>query len=60
MRFYYSFYENINTVKFVNILKNEFNINVLDTPMVGVNTFLFITDCGTMTQIEEAKAKARF
>lgn len=60
MRFYYSYCENIDTVKFVDILKNEFNINILNTPMINPVTFLFITDGGTMAQIEEAKAKAKW
>lgn len=60
MKFEYSFYENINTIKFAEILKNEYSINIISTPMIGYNRFLFITDCGTMAQIEEAKARAKW
>lgn len=59
MKFTYSFFENINTVKFADILESM-GIKILATPMIGVHTFMFITDSGTPEQIELAKQQAHW
>lgn len=58
MKFTLGLNENINTIELAKVLESM-NIKILATPMTGINTFLFITNCGTQEQIEYAKQQAR-